>query len=135
MLSNRRNEKPAKITIAVNLMYAVVTIGILRTGMTVVRHLDVRTPYFYVGTKLGVYVVSLYLIYQISKGCNWARWALMVVFAAAIPLAVLPAFDSIEHNPVHAILGFLQLGAFIFAVIFLFQKPSSDWFNSLKSSD
>ena len=121
--------KPAKIRTAVVLMYIVVIIGIARTAMTVMRHIDVRTPDLYIISKGLIYVVSIFLIYQIGKGSNWARWALLVIFAIAIPLGVLPTFDSIEHNPVHALLGIVQLAAFVVAVFLLFQRQSSEWFS------
>ena len=122
--------KPAKIRTAVVLMYLVVIIGVARTAMTVMRHIDVRTPDLYIISKGLIYVVSIFLIYKIGKGSNWSRWTLLVIFAIAIPLGVLPTFDSIEHNPVHALLGIVQLAAFVVAVFLLFQRQSSDWFKS-----
>jgi hypothetical protein len=133
--SNNTNEKPAKISVALGLMYLVVTIGIARTSMTVLRHLDVRTPDLYIASKALIYVVSIFLIYRIGKGSNWARWAVLIMLAIAIPLGVLPTFDSIEHNPLHALLGFVQLTGFVVAVFLLFQRQSSDWFNSGNSPE
>ena len=126
--------KPATISLAVLLMYAVVAVGFLRTGMTVGRHLDVRTPYMYLGSKALVYVLSVFLIYKISKGYNWARWTLMAILAVSIPLGVLPTLDSIEHSPLHAQLGFAQLGAFVFAAFLLLLPPSSKWLKSRGST-
>ena len=123
--------KPAKVGTAVVLMYIVVIIGISRTAMTVLRHIEVRTPDFYIISKGLIYVVSIFLIYKIGKGRNWARWALLIIFAIAIPLGVLPTFDSIEHNPVHALLGIAQLAAFVAAVFLLFQRQSSEWFRPM----
>jgi hypothetical protein len=122
--------KPAKVATAVKMIYLVVAIGIVRTGMTVVRHLDVRSPHFYISTKLMIYAVSVFLIYQTSKRRNWARWSLIVIFAISIPLAILPTFDSFDHSPLHTLLGFLQLGLYIIAILFLFHRTSSSWFRS-----
>ena len=127
-------KKPATISLAVLLMYAVVAVGFLRTGMTVGRHLDVRTPYMYLGSKALVYVLSVLLIYKISKGHNWARWSLMIILAVSIPLGVLPTLDSIEHSPLHAQLGFAQLGGFIIAAFLLLLPQSSKWLKSKKSA-
>lgn len=125
-----QNKRPAQVTAAVVLMYAVVALGILRTGMTVMRHLDVRTPYFFIGVKAFLYLLSIFLIYNIGKGRNWAKWTLMAILVAAIPLGVLPTIDSFAHNPAHASLGFAQLAAWIVAAVLLFQQPSSDWLKS-----
>ena len=113
-------------------MYAVVVIGVVRTSMTVMRHIDVRTPYFFIGVKAALYALSIFLIYNISKGRNWAKWTLMAILVAAIPLGVLPTIDSYAHNPVHALLGFAQLGAWIIAAVLLFQRQSTDWLTSSK---
>ena len=134
MPENQKLEKPSTVSWSVLLMYAVVAIGFLRTGMTVGRHLDVRTPYMYLGSKALVYVASVFLIYQISNGKNWARWTLMAILAVAIPLGVLPTIDSIEHSPLHAQLGFAQLAAFIIAAILLLMPRSAKWFSSTKSA-
>ena len=127
MPENQKLEKPAVVKFSVFLMYAVIAVGFLRTGMTVGRHLDVRTPYIYLGSKTLVYVISVFLIYQISKGHNWARWTLMAILAVAIPLGVLPTIDSIEHSPLDALLGFAQMAAFIVAAILLLLPRSSEW--------
>ena len=127
-------EKPAKVILAVRLLYLVVGIGIFRASLRVIRHADVRSPDFLIFTKLMVYTASLFLIYQMGKGKDWARWSLVVIFAIGIPLTVLPAFDSISHNPIHTILGFLQLGLHIVALLFLFHGSSSGWFRARRTS-
>jgi hypothetical protein len=127
-----RSEKPENIVLAVKMLYGVVGIGIVRAAMTVIRHADVRSPYFLILLKLLLYSISIYLIYEINKGKNWTRWVLLVILAFGIPLSILPAFDSISHSPVNAILIFLQLALYIAAMIFLFHKSASEWFASKK---
>ena len=127
-------EKPAKVILAAKLLYFVVGIGIIRASMRVIRHADVRSPDFLIFTKLLVYTASLFLIYQMGKGKDWARWSLVVILAIGIPLTVLPAFESISHNPINAILGFLQLGLYIVALLLLFQGSSSGWFRARRTS-
>ena len=132
---NHDQERPAKIGSAVALMYMVVILGIVRTTMTVMRHLEVRTPDLYIISKGSIYVFSIFLIYMVGKGHNWARWALLVILGIAIPLGVLPTFDSMEHNSVHALLGFVQIAGFVVAVFILFQRQSSEWFKSGNSPE
>ena len=128
------SERPAKIVLAVRILYLVVGIGIIRTAMTVMRHAEVRSPDFLIIAKLLIYAASLFLIYQISKGKNWARWSLVVIFAICIPLTILPTFESIFHNPGHALLGLLSLALYIVALVLLFHGSSSDWFGTGKVS-
>lgn len=125
---------PPKIVTAVRMLYLLIAIGIVRTGMTVIRHVDVRSPYSLIITKLLVYAVTAFLIYQISRGRNWARWLLLLIVTIALPLSILPTFDAISHNPVHTLLGFLQLGLYIVAMVFLFQRSTSSWFRKVPGS-
>lgn len=128
-------ERPTKIVHAQKMLYLVVGIGVIRTMITVIRHFDVRSPYFLISTKSLLYVVSLFLIYQIGKGRNWAKWSVVVLFAIIIPMYVLPNFDAMFHNPIHSLLGFLSLGLYIVALVFLFQESSSAWFKAGKVAD
>jgi hypothetical protein len=129
------SQRPEKIVTAMKLLYLVVAIGIIRTSMTVIRHVDVRSPHLLIFSKMLLYVASVFLIYQVSKGKNWARWLLLAILAIAFPLSVLPTFDAIFHNPIHTLLGFLQLALYIVAMIFLFHRSSSQWFGVGKVSD
>jgi uncharacterized membrane protein YjdF len=128
------SERPPKVSHAVKFFYVIVGIGIIRAVMTIIRHADVRSPYFLIITKLIIYAGSLYLIYQLSKGRNWARWSMVVIFVIAIPLTILPAFESFSHNPVDTLLGFIQTALYIIGLVFLFHRSSSSWFGAEKIS-
>ena len=128
MTANELSETPEKVVTAVKMLYFLIAIGVIRTSMTVIRHADVRSPYFLIFIKLAVYAAALFIIYKISKGKNWARWLLLVVVTIAFPLSILPIFDSIAHNPFDTLLGFLQLALYIVAMVFLFHKSASGWF-------
>lgn len=128
MPTKKLPKKPRKVGLATKILYLIVSIGIIRTIITVIRHIEVRSPYFLISTKLLFYLVSWVLIYQTSKGRNWARWSLVAILIIHIPLTILPAFESISHNLFHTLLGFLQLGLYILALVLLFHKSSSDWF-------
>jgi hypothetical protein len=128
------SERPAKVVLAARMFYLIVGIGVIRTAITVIRHAHVRSPYFLIFTKLLIYALSLFLIYELGKGKNWARWSLVVIFAICIPLTILPTFESIFHNPGHALLGLLSLALYIVALVLLFHGSSSDWFGTGKVS-
>ena len=121
-------EKPAKVVLAQRLLYLVVGLGIVRAAITIIRHVDVRSPQSLIVLKLLLYSVSVFLIYECSKAHNWARWALVLILTASIPLIILPSFESISHNLVYASFVFLQLALYMIALVCLFQKSSSRWF-------
>ena len=122
--------RPQKVTLAVKLLYFIVAIGVLRAGMTVMRHIEVRSPDFLIASKALFYAVSIFVIYQVGKGKNWARWALVGLFVIHVPLTILPAFESFATNPVNIGLAFVQLAMYLVALALLFQHSSSDWFSS-----
>jgi hypothetical protein len=128
------SERPLKVAHAVKIFYVIVGVGIIRAVITIIRHADVRSPYFLIYTKLIIYAGSLYVIYQLSKGRNWARWVLVVIFIIAIPLVILPAFESFSHNPVDTLLGFVQTVLYIIGLVFVFHRSSSNWFGAEKIS-
>ena len=122
------SQGPPKVVLAVKLFYLIVGIGVVRTVMMVIRHAGVRSPYSLVFTKLLLYAGSVYLIYQLSKGKNWAKWSLVALFAVNIPLTVLPGFESIIHTPVQTLLGFVQVGLYIAGLALVFHKSAAEWF-------
>lgn len=126
------SEIPSKVTLAAKLFYFVVGIGITRAILTIFRHVEVRTPYFLISMKILIYVGSLYLIYQLGKGKNWARVSMVTIFIICIPLVVLPTFASFSHNPTDSILAILQTILYIIALVLLFHRSSSNWFASKK---
>lgn len=124
------SERPPKVVQAIKLLYLIIGIGMVRTVMTVLRHVDVRSPYFFIFMKSGIYIGSLALVYQLGKGKNWAKFSLVAIFAISIPLSILPAFESISHNPVHTLLGFVQIILYVVMLVFLFHESSSSWFRA-----
>lgn len=129
MSTRKLSERPEKVVLAAKMLYLIIAIGAIRVAMTVFRHIDVRSPYSLIVTKLLIYSAFIFMIWQLGRGKNWARWILVMIFAISIPLSILPTFDSISHNSVHALLGFVQLAMYIAATVFLFQKSSSAWFS------
>ena len=128
------SERPLKVANAAKIFYLVVGLGIIRAAMTIIRHADVRSPHFLIYTKLIIYAGSVYVIYQLNKGRNWARWLLGVIFIIAIPLVILPALASYSHNPVDALIGGIQTALYIIGLVFLFHRSSSRWFGAEKES-
>jgi len=127
-------EKEDKVVLAVKMLYLVVGIGVLRTLFTIFRHIDVRSLISLIITKLIVYGLSIYLIIQINKCKNWARWSLVVILTVSIPLTILPAFGQVTHNPIYAILFFMQLILYMVALVILFQESVSKRFTSPDNS-
>ena len=127
-------EKPAAVVAAVRILYLVIAIGTGRVVLAVIRHADVRSPGFLTLTKLLFYGACIFLVYQLGKGKNWARWGLAALLVLNIPLTVLPAFEGISHSALNTSLVLLQLGLYIAAMVLVFREPSSTWFDTMRAS-
>ncbi len=124
------SDRPPKVALAVKLFYIVVGIGVTRSAITIFRHADVRSPHFFILLKLLIYIVSLFLIYQLGKGKNWARFSMVAILIISIPLVIIPNFHALSHNPVHSILGILNILLYITGLALIFHRSSSPWFRS-----
>ena len=89
-------------------------------------------------------IVLFYTIYMIGKGRNWARltWLTLfiimhILYVWLIEDYVMFLIEIVEEFPfwVGKFTLLLSIGVymlFIVALVFLFQKPSSDWFRNKK---
>jgi len=120
--------RPAKVVLAVKVLYLFVALGAIRTALMMIRHLDVRSPFFDIVANLVIYAASLYLIHQLSKGKNWARWSLVAILFFSLFLLLLPTFDSFTLNPVNTLLVLVQYTLYVVALVFLFHRETQGWF-------
>lgn len=127
-------EKPAKVVLALKLLYVGIGIGVIRTGIVVVRHLEVRTPDFIIVVKCAIWAGVLYSIFQAGEGRNWARWLLLALFIVTVPLNLLPLIPTFTNYPVDGSLGVLQYALFVIALGLLFRPDASAWFAKAKGS-
>jgi hypothetical protein len=122
------SERPADVTLAIKLLLTVIAIGMVQLAILIVRHFEVRSPWFPIFSQLAIYAFSLLLLYRLAQARNWARWALVALLAVAIPLRVTPTLQSISNYPINGTLELAQLGLYVGALVLLFKKSSSEWF-------
>jgi hypothetical protein len=72
---------------------------------------------------IGLFTVGIqwFMIHMIGRGKNWARIPFLVLFIVGIPFFIY--WGSIPQIAVKGV-----------ALVFLFQKASSDWFKAMKSA-
>ena len=132
MSDKQSNKTPEKIVLAIRLFYFIIGIGFVRLIITVIRHWGVRTPDFIILSSFIIWSVSLFFVYKVSKGRNWARWAMVAIFIISIPLAILPRISSMAHNLIPGLLGLVQVLFYVWAILLLFQTTSNTWFKEKK---
>ena len=135
MNDNRHQEsRPPRVSTAVTLLYLTLGMGIIRSFLEVPRLLQVAPPGFGLGFFLFVIIFTMaflvFLTVMIGKGRNWARITYLVLTIVGLPLSVLPLYQSLTKTPISGIIGTAQLVLQTIALIFLFQRASSEWFRS-----
>jgi len=129
MVNNTGLEKPKKVGLAVNLLYTVIALGVIRATVNIIRHIDVRSiGYMHFGHALFL-IASGYLVYLVNKRHNWARITLLIILILEIPVSILPIFDSISHSVLANLIGLIQVILFTVAMVQLFSQESRAWFN------
>jgi hypothetical protein len=128
------SERPAKVVLALGMLYLGIGIGVIRTAMVVLRHLEVRTPDVIIMIKCVIWASVLFSIFLTGKGRNWARWLLVALFIVTIPLNLLPLIPTFTAYPIDASLGALQYALFFIALGLLFHPNASAWFAKGRAS-
>ena len=121
--------RPKKVGTAVNLLYIVLGIRILQTILEA-SMASARPSMFIIFCVLAVMWL---VIYMIGKGRNWARITYLILFIIGLRVSVVPLWAVLGANPIPGLLVIAQLVIQIIALVFLFQKPSSDWFREMKA--
>ena len=122
------SERPAKVLLAVILLYSAIGIAAIRIAIVVLRHLEVRTPDVIIMVRGVIGALCLFLTFRISKGNNWARWSLVAYLIVSIPLTFLPAIPTFSAYPVQGYLDALQFALTLIALGLLFHPNASKWF-------
>ena len=69
---------------------------------------------------------------MIWNGRNWARITFLVVVIIGTPGSIFQLLLGLTVTPISGLLDIGGIVIQIIALIFLFQKPSSDWFRKMK---
>ena len=127
------DERPNAVNRAVMLLWVALGIGVLRGLIRDLRHADVRSLGVGELITLGLWALSVFLIVQVWKGRHWARITWIVIFCLAVPLGILPLFQSVTYFPVANGLGIAQTLVWLAGIVLMFQRDASTWFRSQPS--
>ena len=124
--------RPTSVTIASLLLF--ISLGFYIAGNIVRFYPGPKQFWFILLWIITTVSILIYLFNMISRGKDWARIAFAIFFIISIKSYLeLPHWKSLTNF----ILGILFLSHFAlqaFALIFLFQKESSDWFARMRSN-
>lgn len=158
METNTVPQRPAKVKLAVNLLYLGLVIGAVIGAIEAFLDWPSVVPVGQEQTPVTVGIVPMLLIAlpifglffwlycMIGKGRNWARMIFLVlgVIGAIYGISIILALNFTEiplwildpprpSSISDTILQVLQNGIYIAALILLFQQDSSAWFKAMKA--
>ena len=132
--NQEKESRPDKVSTAVKLLYLSIAIGVVRSIFEIPTLTQTTSLSLVISVSVFTLAIMAFLIYMIGRGRNWARITFLVLFLIGLPFSVLPLLQSLLANPISGVLGLSQAVLQIIALVFLFQKPSSDWFKLMKAS-
>ena len=128
---------PERVRYALILLYSSLAIGIVSFALELpdmVSQGYVNSPIskeactvIALVTGLVMFAILFFIILMINKGRNWARITYLVLFVIGIPFVVAPLVQ-IEERPIRAVVYLGQLALEGVALVWLFQRSSSQWF-------
>jgi hypothetical protein len=138
--------RPKNVSTAIKLLYLSLILGIINSVLVVITLINspvTSLPSAYLGITTGITIFILFVtlallaffIYKIGKGKNWARILYLILFLIGIPSAVINLIQFFTTWAISGIIGFCEIILDAVAVILLFQKSSSAWFNLKKKAE
>jgi hypothetical protein len=127
--------KPKSIIAAKNILYATIFLGLINS---LIDRWTNRSSNISNTEGLIINLVTLLLMFfitvQIGLGKKWARTIFLILFILGIvlfPFAVIPVLKA---NILIGVLAIFSAILQIIALVFLFSKDSTHWFNAVKAT-
>jgi hypothetical protein len=123
--------KPKSVIAARNILYATLFLSLvsyilLHFVLQPSGHLNIRAA-----ISSGVLLILLYIaIHSIGFGKKWALYLFVVLFIINIGASWIYAPFLFRTSPVLGFLFVLEMLLQILALVYLFSKASTEWFNS-----
>ena len=123
-------QKPTQVRIAILILYAYAVISIL-----VDSTLSIINGKFSIGLfiiQAIIFLVSIFLIFTISKGKTWPR-NLLLIFLILGTCSSLYLLPSIKVNLIYLfIISGIKYSLGLIPIILLYLKPAKQWFGTFK---
>lgn len=127
-------EKPQSVRLAVNLLWASLAIGVVKSATDLDYLSRVGPAAFVFFVMACTLAVMAFLFCKIGAGRNWARITLLVLFILGIVPTLPLLFAEFARSPVRGVLSLVQLAIQACALFLMFTKPGSDWFRKEKTA-
>jgi len=127
-MENQQSERPRTVTIAVNLLWASIAVGLVKIPLDLPALAAMPSPGLVWTVIALVLAFFCLLIWKISLGRNWARIAYLVFFLIGLIPAAPTLMAELGRSPVLAVLSIVQFIMQGYAVFLLYMNPGKSWF-------
>lgn len=139
-MDQNQTNRPEKVGTAVKLLYISLGVGVLQRIMMASVYAELPHVPNNLSVQILVMLVAFFVlgirwlfIYMIGKGRNWARIVFLVWFIIVTPVSMLIMVFYVIAFPLLVGLPYIvQTVIQVIALVFLFRKPSTDWFREMK---
>jgi hypothetical protein len=125
-------ERPREVIYAIRLTIASLVLAIIAFPL---RRPEAMKSHLIIVGIFGIFLtlsLTVFLIFMILRGQNWARLLYINLFFLGLPFAVPAFLLTLSKNPIAAFADLLQLSLQMMTVVLLLQKPTRDWFRFIK---
>jgi hypothetical protein len=127
--------KPKSIVAAKNILYATIFLGIINWAISQwATDLNTSAPVQGIIILIVTLLITFILIKQVGFGRKWARVVLLVLFIAGMLVFPWTLSALFKANLLVGVISLLQAVLEIVALVFLFSKESTQWFNRVHST-
>ena len=129
MLSDIHNQKPKKLSLAINLFIISIILGFVNSIISeFTTEIKNYTSGLGLSTTIFTFAMFVFFIYQMNAGKKWARTTFLILSllgALFFPFTIVTLFQA---NPIIAVITLISSIIQIFAFIFIYSKECNEWF-------
>jgi hypothetical protein len=120
--------RPKSVGLTMNLFSLAILLGLIMTGLDFPHYHSVMPEWLPIGTRAIVCGVILLGMLLVSRRMGWARYLLVLLYAAALFWGGKIALGMMNREMVLAGLAFAQLALLGIGLAVLFQTRANTWF-------
>lgn len=129
MLSDIHNQKPKKLSLAINLFIISIILGFINSIISeFTTEIKNYTSGLGLSTTIFTFAMFVFFIYQMNAGKKWARTTFLILSllgALFFPFTIVTLFQA---NPIIGVITLISSIIQIFAFFFIYSKECNEWF-------
>ncbi len=128
--------KPKSFLTARQVLYTCIFLGVLQFVLSELNVGLANSGGIPAATVIILYsAVALWLIKEMSICLKWARTVLTAVLILAMIIYPLIVFQQLKVNMLQTVLLVIQYALQVYAIVLLYKKECTEWFNSLTHNE